>query len=821
MSGRARLAVCAALATMAAACALLPLVHPSRWIFQAALLLAVQSGVGAAARRVPLARPLTMAAQLLASLLMVTVVFTRHQAFAGLLPSPESVREIGRLAQQGADDVGLYAIPAPLTDGIRLLLVVSVLVVGLAVDTMAVTYRSAAPAGLPLLALYSIAAGLSESDKDWLWFLLAAAGYLLLLLAEGRDRLSQWGRLFSGGGGGPRVPDRTTSGLEAAGGGPALAPVRTGRRIGALALGIALAVPAVLPSLGGGLLDQQGDGGKGDGGGTISAVNPLVSLQNSLNQPENREVLRYRTTAQHPEDLYLRIVALDKFDGASWKPSERQVEDVPDPMPQPVGLDRQVPVTAVNTSLRASDGYAQSWLPMPFPASRVEIDGRWRFEPEGRTVVGDRGQTTKGASYQVTSLRVQPTAEQLAAAPRAPQRLLREYTQVPDSLPPIVEQTAREVTIGARNPYEQAVKLQSWFSTDGGFRYDTQVQAGTGPQAIANFLRDKEGFCVHFSFSMAAMARTLGIPARVAVGFTPGTEQTDGSRSVGVKDAHAWPELYFEGLGWTRFEPTPSRGSQPDYSLGQVPSGNHDPQVPAPRPTTTHRPSTAPSDDASCPASAKRLGDDCQAAPADHPDRGSGAGWGGEVRTIVSVGSLVVLLLVVPLLPMVWRRRLRSRRLNGSRGRTPQDAAERTLAAWHELIDTGWDFGVLPDDSQTSRTAAARIIEARGLDLAAAEAARRVAEAVEQVLYAPRPRPLAGVADDVRLVIGALHTSADRRTRLRAQLAPRSAVRVLWAASQRRSAWAARWGSCTARWSRWSRWSRWKTLTRREVPPGS
>ncbi len=57
----------------------------------------------------------------------------------------------------------------------------------------------------------------------------------------------------------------------------------------------------------------------------------------------------------------------------------------------------------------------------------------------------------------------------------------------------------------------------------GGFRYDTEVQVGSGSDAIARFLRDKEGFCVHFSFAMAAMARTLGIPARVAVGFTPGT----------------------------------------------------------------------------------------------------------------------------------------------------------------------------------------------------------------------------------------------------------------------------------------------------------
>lgn len=803
VSGSARLAVCAALATMAAACALTPLVNESQWIFQAAGLLAAQSAVGAAARRVPLARPLTMAAQLLASLLLCTLVFTRDQAFAGLLPSPESIERFGRLIQQGADDVALYASPAPLTDGIRLMLIGGVLLIGLVVDALAVTYRSAAPAGLPLLALYSVAAGLADGDKDWLWFLLAATGYLLLLLAEGRDRLSQWGRIFTGGGTGPYPPGRDP-GLDSPGGGPAVAPVRTGRRIGALALGVALAVPAALPSLEGGLLDNDGDGsGKGGGGGTISAVNPLVSLQDSLNQPENREVLRYKTTSDRTQDLYLRILALDTFDGATWKPSERPVRDVPDQFPWPAGLGTDIRTTRVNTTVAAADWYAQDWLPMPYPASGVEIDGRWRYEEEGRTVVGDHRQTTRGVRYTVSSLRVEPTAAQLAAAPEPPPRLLREYGQVPDSLPPVVAETAREVTAGAKNSYEQAVKLQDWFSSRGGFRYDTEVQAGKGPQAIANFLRQREGFCVHFSFSMAAMARTLGIPARVAVGFTPGTAQSDGTMSVGIKDAHAWPELYFEGLGWTRFEPTPSRGTPPDYTENPIPS--EDPtEVPDPEPTASERPTPEPSASESCPPSAKRLGD-CGAAPAGSADDGSSGGWSGRTGALVALAALAVALLVLaPLGPMLWRLRTRARRLSDSTGRTPADAADRTLAAWHELIDSGWDYGVVPDDSQSPRKAVARIARAGQLDPAAAEAARRVAVAVEQVLYAPQPHPVSGVAGDVRLVIAGLRASADRRTRLRALLAPRSAVRVVWAASRRWSAWTARWRGVTGRWTRWA-----------------
>lgn len=163
MSGRARLAMCAWAATLMAACALLPLVEPATWILQAAVLLAVQSGVGAVARRVPLARPLTIAAQALVTLVLLTLVFARQQALAGLVPDPQAFQRFADLLQQGGDDIARYAIPAPLeSDGIRLMLVGGVLVIGLLVDTLAVTFRSAAPAGLPLLALYSVAAGLSE-----------------------------------------------------------------------------------------------------------------------------------------------------------------------------------------------------------------------------------------------------------------------------------------------------------------------------------------------------------------------------------------------------------------------------------------------------------------------------------------------------------------------------------------------------------------------------------------------------------------------------------------------------------------------------------
>ncbi len=350
MSGRARLALCAAAATLMASCALLPLVAEPTWLLQLVPLLAVQSGVGAAARRVPLGRPLTVVAQALATLVLLTLVFAREHAIIGLVPGPDSFRHFADLLQQGSDDVGEYAIPAPLTDGIKLMLIGGALVIGLLVDTLAVTFRSAAPAGLPLLALYSVAAGLSQGAADWLWFLVAAAGYLMLLLAEGRDRLAQWGRVF---GGAPRSPGSPEDG--------AVAPVRTGRRIGAVALGVALMVPLALPAMQGGLLDAAGTGvgagsGEGLGGG---AVNLLVALRDNLNTDNDRQVLTLRTSTNDISDLYLRIASLDDFDGTTWKPAQRRVVGVPDRFPTPLGLGADIRRGTVTTTVTAADWYAQ------------------------------------------------------------------------------------------------------------------------------------------------------------------------------------------------------------------------------------------------------------------------------------------------------------------------------------------------------------------------------------------------------------------------------------------------------------------------------
>ena len=797
MSGRARLTVCAAAASAMAGFALLPLTASSTWFFKAVLLICLQAGVGAAARRAPLARPLTILVQALVSLVVLTMMFAPQQALGGILPGPAAARQLGQVVQDGMNDVSNFAIPAPVTPGIRILLIGGVVLVALAVDAIAVTYNSSAPAGLPLLALYSVAAGLATGGARWLYFLVAASGYLLLLLAEGRDRLSRWGRVFSSA-----PPAGGWAGGPASASARASAPVRSGRRIGAMALGLALVGPALLPSLGSGLIDTAGHGNGTGIGGRGGAVNLVAALQDNLNQPDNRQVLSYTTDSKDVPGMYLRIAALDKFDGKEWVPSSQPTEQVPKVLPRPQGMAADVKYKAVDTAVRVENSYVQGLLPMPFPALRVQTPGDWQYQPEGRMLIGEHGQTAAGVHYQVTSMEVEPTAAQLAAAPPATGRIAKQYTQVPSSLPAVVKQTALQQTRTATNDYERAVDLQRYF-TSGEFVYNTQAKAGTGVDAIARFLQTKQGFCVHFAFTMAAMARTLGIPARVAIGFTPGSQNSDGSMSVGLKDAHAWPELYFEGIGWTRFEPTPYRGTAPSYTQTNTSGTGSNQQDQAPK-TTDPSAAASPSATSTCaPENRAPAQGACASGAATTAGGSGGGGIGGGRVALIALAALLVLM--IPTAPGLWRSRVRARRLGGGRDK-PEGLA---LSAWREVVDTGWDYGVLPDDSETPRRAMARLVRDGQLTGEAATAAGALATAVEQTLYAPNPRPTPGLAADVHRVHAGLRAAATRGTRLRARLLPPSAARLTWAFSTR-------WSTSTARLSALGR--RLTTPLRRRTP---
>ncbi|MER5351370.1 DUF3488 and transglutaminase-like domain-containing protein [Kitasatospora sp. NPDC002551] len=771
MTTRAKLTVYSALATALAALCLTPLLTDRGWIAHALLVVVVVAAVGAGLRRTPVYRWVVPIGQLLALFVLLLLGFAASSAvFGGVVPGTESVRTLGRVLSQGFTDVRDYAIPAPPNPGLRLILVGSVGLIAVAVDTVAVTYRRSALAGLPLLALYSVGNALAGDRGSWLWFATAAAGYLVLLFAEGQDRVSRWGRIFRGSERGEG------SGLGALG--------QNGRQVGVLALVLALLVPAFLPRWGDGLLHTASGTASGRGGsGGASSLDPLVALTGSLPNPRNVELFTYWTESPSAGSTYLRTGALDAFDGTSWKRGSSNTVPFTGAMPAPEGLG-PVDVPEAKTEVMIGNRLEDAWLPLPYPARTVNLrdNAAWQLDPLTASVLPAKDKAIKGLKYTATGLDVQPTATSLRIAPKAPERITRQYLTVPSDTPEVVRKTALDVTRNAPTPYDKMDALRTWF-TGPDFTYDATTRTDSGSDAMADFLARRRGFCVHFASTMAVMARYLGVPSRVALGFTPGDSK--GGNLYSVTDAmyHAWPELYFEGYGWLRFEPTPNRGVQPDYSDPVSAPATQPTTAPAPQPQAT-APVQVPSADPDCDAKLRRMGD-CG------DERGTAAGTdeGFTLPSGKTLTGLVAALLLVALLltPMVWRALLRRRRLGAGGRRRPGGGPgpdgltdAQVLAAWDELIDSAWDLGIPPDESRTPRAAARRIAETGELDEASAAAAGRVALATERVLYARSAQVDEPLAADVRATRDGLRARVGRRGRIRALLLPASSAQLRW-----------------------------------------
>ncbi|HTC70257.1 MAG TPA: transglutaminase-like domain-containing protein, partial [Acidothermaceae bacterium] len=410
-------------------------------------------------------------------------------------------------------------------------------------------------------------------------------------------------------------------------------------------------------------------------------------------------------------------------------------------------------------------GLRQAYLPVPSTITAVQARGDWRYNAVNPAIYGVNTSTLHLA-YTATSSVYDPTSDYLnSLAQVAATPTLEPYLVVPDNLPAQVLDTANQIisAAGAVTPYEKALALQAWFQAG---TYDITIKTGTNANALVTFLNNRRGFCEQFAATMALMARLEGIPARVDVGFTPGTKiGSTNSYLVTTADAHAWPELYFPGAGWLRFEPTPRAdgqtsdppyadaviGPQPGASAGGVPNDAVvKPQIPSGRPEA-----------GSAGGSTTRHG------------------WSlSKVSTGWLIAVLVVLvgLLISPAVRFATRRR---------RWTAADTEAARAHAAWDELGDDMRDLGLdWRGDSDTPRRAAATLVASRRLayDVAAQQALSRLTRAEELARYAARPDELRWVDQDPRTdektVRKALFTSVSRVRRLRARVAPPSTSRI-------------------------------------------
>jgi hypothetical protein len=263
------------------------------------------------------------------------------------------------------------------------------------------------------------------------------------------------------------------------------------------------------------------------------------------------------------------------------------------------------------------------------------------------------------------------------------------------------------------------VMLQNWFRNTGGFSYSLAPAAGSGITQLVRFLTtDKVGYCEQFAAAMAVMARTLGIPARVAVGFLAPHPQPDGSYRYTSDDLHAWPEIYFSGSGWVRFEPTPASrtGEPPSWTIGGGQTG----------PTAAPSVTAAPRDQTNTQAR-------------KNPRRDTASSASSSTTDLVAWIVALLLLAIMLGLPHLVRSRQRRRRLDDHRsGPRSDDAHAFADGAWQELLATARDLGIGLPMQRTVRDVAAAL---RQRAMPGSDALRRLDELVLFVERARYGRP--------------------------------------------------------------------------------
>jgi transglutaminase-like putative cysteine protease len=651
---------------------------------------------------------------------IITAMFASDTAILWFIPTADTFPALRVLEQQGMVSIAEQNIPAFATPGISYLICVGVAAVAVAMDLAANGLRRPALAGIPMAILLLVPSLVRSYLSDAWIFVLAAIVFIAILLVRRQRRIGLRGALG----------------------------------LGATAILVSLFTPLTLSTSSAEL---------SGGGSSVSAgVNPIITLGDDLRRGESEHAITYSTTATQGQ--YLRLAVLENFTGRSWGPTNTDVipgNDIREIGPPP-GLTEGVPVEEVTTSIVIDDVLSR-WLPVPYaPVSVRSVEGTWSWEPTGLAIRTERS-NARGQEYEVDSILVQPSVEQLVAAGTTVEPGFERLLEVPNDLPGVVAETALEVVGDATTSYDRAIALQEYFA-DGDFVYSEDAPVddgydGSGASVLGRFLEEKSGYCVHFSSAMAAMARTLGIPARVAVGFTPGIpSKVEGSPllqwDVTTFDLHAWPELYFADIGWVRFEPTPGRGQQPSFAaLVEDDPATPDVDESVPEPPDGAQPQPTQSAPPVLPEEIDpQAGSDDPAAAAANP-----ALWIGPIA-----GAAFMALL---LLPAILRAARRARRLAAVDDGSAADG-------WAELRDTAADLGWRTADTLTPRQLGDDLGDL--LDFNGAKLIASLRLGVERESFGGREGGL--TSDDVTTALRLLRRQAGLGRRIAARFAPISLV---------------------------------------------
>ncbi|MGA9597276.1 MAG: transglutaminaseTgpA domain-containing protein [Acidimicrobiia bacterium] len=456
------------------------------------------------------------------------------------------------------------------------------------------------------------------------------------------------------------------------------------------------------------------------------AYNPFIGIKQSLVSQSDTPVFLAHITGDVPGDqVYFRLVTMEAYNGGQFFADKPTVVNL-DTRPWELGGNVFTgPVDQVETDIQIErlrmDWLPASYVPTSFSASadilettRVrQSDGSLRLE-------GDL--SYEGMQYTINSSiphpdiavletdedgNLSPAFEFAASEQNLPDPVeaqVREdpvgvdaYLDLPEDLDPAIQKLARQRTANLTTNYEIGLALESWFHSDA-FAYSTNIEPGHGATDLAEWLLDDQspnyhiGYCENFATAMAVMARTLGVPSRVVLGFTPG--EPTGQEDVYVvrdRNAHAWVELWIPSQGWMRFDPTPrSDGINPTtYSEAEAELGF---DLTAYLDVPDSEPITVQNSGLPLP----QLPNDI-----DLPQFGGSndVGSGGGIHLPGWFGAALPIVLLIVLaaggIPMIkwWQRRTRMRRLESG----------DITAAWEDVVARLTDLGDAPSPANTPR----------------------------------------------------------------------------------------------------------------------
>lgn len=709
----------------------------------------------------------TAGAYLAALLIYLNLVFANAASFWHLVPTYHSMRALGNLVPLAFDQFK-FSPPVPDSQPINLVAAAGIGLIAIIVDIVAVRLRRPALAGVPLLVLFCVpvASNLKTFGvKQALIFAAALSGFLALLSVDGRMRLRMWGRL---------VTFRYVQSADETGGGPDTRELAaSGRRIGLAAVCLAVIVPFMLPGIHTHALFGTTNNGRPQGGG----LDAFLRVQHDLSE-RPAPVLSYKTDASDPRQQYFQVFVLNYSNSTgAWLPEFPAGIGGVSPilgsvLPyRPRGQLASAPARTVHTTVQVDpdQGGPTTYLPVPYFPVSLSIAGTYWQELAGSQMILSPVVGLSGLRYTVTSREADPSRTAVDGSNQSvPTTIQNQYATYsgPDAarLLSITNQHIR----GALTLLQAATDLQNWFQS-GAFTYSLKPDLPKSHWLVSFLTTHHRGYCQQFAWAFAVLARLAGIPSRVVVGYTGGSPGAAGTWQVTTADAHAWPELYFAGQGWLRFEPTPhGNGGQgtatvPAYAIG--------PSTGSGAGQGTGRGQAHPGQGASA-GHAKKSGN---LSHLNHLLHGQPGVAGAASRTadnglVLAIGIplLIVLLLGAPTLARRLTRRRRWLAASGDAG--------LAHAAWRELTDDLADLGMPLAPGETPRVLAGRVSQQASFDAAAVAALTRITGAEERAQYARHPAAGAGLAADVRAVRRAVAASAARKQRIKAALLPASTL---------------------------------------------